>query len=74
MGTAFVAARDYPLLRCLLAILVAAGDGGRAADGSDRTVVVRGGCCGLPVQTQHRLPQEEEVGLPVLRGVTVKLH
>ena len=60
MGTALVAAMDYPLLRNLLRILDAAGGGGRAADGPDGTVVVGGGCCcGLPVQTQHRLPQKE---------------
>ena len=47
MGTALVAAMDYPLLRYLLAILDAAcgGSGGRAADGPDGTVVVGGGCC-----------------------------
>ena len=64
MGTALVAAMDYPLLRYLLAVLDAAcgggGGGGRAADGPDGTVVVGGGCCrGLPIQTQHRLPQKE---------------
>ena len=58
VGTALVAAMDYPLLRYLLAILDATG-GGRAADGPDRPVVVGGCCCGLPVQTQHRLPQKE---------------
>ena len=63
MGTALVAAMDYPLLRHLLAVVDATGGGGgggRAADGPDGTVVVGGGCCcGLPVQTQHRLPQKE---------------
>ena len=73
MGAPLIIAIASPLLRSLplplpraaaerVAVLALdhsrAGRGGGAADGPDLTIVVGGGD-GLPVHSQHRLPQKE---------------